>query len=171
MSLSLYDASVPGFIGHLKTLSKLLAKGLAHVENDDSKLIHARLAEDMGDLIFQIQRVSDTAKGLAVRIGGAENVALEDNETDFSALSLRINRTIEILDALPSTSTDGKESSEIVMKTQTGERRFSGKDYVLHFAIPNFYFHFVTAYDILRKEGVPVGKGDYLNVGRFETRK
>ncbi|QSZ37246.1 hypothetical protein DSL72_009340 [Monilinia vaccinii-corymbosi] len=162
MSITLYDISVPPFIKQLKALSKILAKGLAHVNNDESKLIHAKLIDDQGDLVFQIQRLSDTAKGLAVRVGGVENVASEDNETDFAGLYTRINRTIEILEAVPSNSTDGKEKAEITLKIGPHEQKFTAKDYVLHFAIPNFYFHVVTAYDILRKEGVPVGKGDYL---------
>ncbi|KAI9641658.1 hypothetical protein NHQ30_009513 [Ciborinia camelliae] len=200
MSLSLYDVSVPPFIKQLKSLQKILAIGQEHVKNDESKLIHAKLIDDMGDLIFQIQRVSDTAKGLAVRVGGAENVVLEDNETDmahqvmdvslavkdsigrsrsggfnfngyeklqersarFAGLYSRITRTIEILEALPSTCTDGKDSIEIVMKIGSGDLKFTAKDYVVNYAIPNFFFHVVTAYDILRKEGVPVGKKNYL---------
>ncbi|CAD6444219.1 a341564f-9ce1-4bb2-8e92-b550e40686c4 [Sclerotinia trifoliorum] len=162
MSLTLYDVSVPVFVKNLKSLSKLLAKGQAHFEKDESKIIHARLVDDMGDLIFQIQRVADTAKGLAVRVGGAEDVTLEDNETDFAGIYKRINRVIEILESLPSTCTDGKEDAEIVMKAGGHELKFTGKQYVLDFAIPNFFFHVVTAYNILRKEGVAVGKGDFL---------
>ncbi|KAM3065036.1 hypothetical protein ACMFMG_001247 [Clarireedia jacksonii] len=162
MSLSLYDVSVPPFIKNLKILSHLLNKGLAHVSNDESKLINARLIEDMGDLIYQIQRVSDTAKGLAVHVGGAEQVVLKDEEKDFPALQERIKATISILEALSPSSMDNKEEIEVVIQTMVGERKFTGRDYVLGAAIPNFYFHFVTAYDILRKEGVPVGKGDYL---------
>ncbi|TGO47782.1 hypothetical protein BOTNAR_0506g00020 [Botryotinia narcissicola] len=164
MALSLYDISVVPFIKSLKTLSKILAKGQAHFE-DESKIINARLIDDMGDLIFQVQRASDAAKGLAFRVGGAENVALEDNEKDFAGLYTRINRTVEILEALPSTCTDGKEETEVVLKLPKGDLKFTAKDYVLNFAIPNFYFHVVTAYDILRKEGVPVGKFDYLGRG------
>ncbi|ESZ96333.1 hypothetical protein SBOR_3265 [Sclerotinia borealis F-4128] len=162
MSLSLYDISVPPFIKQLKSLQKILNKAQAHVENDESKLIHAKLVDDMGDLIFQIQRISDTAKGFAVRVGGVENVVLVDDETDFAGLHTRINRTISILESLPSNCTDGKETAEIVMKIPSGDLKFSGKEYVLEAAIPNFYFHVVAAYAILRKEGVPVGKYDYL---------
>ncbi|KAF5877664.1 putative family transcriptional regulator protein [Botrytis fragariae] len=167
MAVSLYDISVVPFIKSLKTLStspELLAKGQAHFE-DESKIINAKLIDDMGDLIFQVQRVSDSAKGLAVRVAGAESVALEDNEKDFAGLYTRINRTIEILEALPSTSTDGKEDTEVVLKLPSGDLKFTAKDYVLNFAIPNFYFHVVTAYNILRKEGVPVGKFDFLGRG------
>ncbi|PQE30229.1 Helix-turn-helix-domain containing type protein [Rutstroemia sp. NJR-2017a WRK4] len=162
MSLSLYAVTIPSFIKNLKVLSHLLNKGLNHVSNDESKLINARLIDDMGDLIYQVQRLSDTAKGVAVRMGGAENVVLTDDEKDFPALQTRIEKTISILEALAPTSMDNKEESEIVIKTSSGERKFTGRDYILGFAIPNFYFHFVTAYAILRKEGVPVGKGDYL---------
>ncbi|MBY8978457.1 DUF1993 domain-containing protein, partial [Rhodobacteraceae bacterium NNCM2] len=161
MALTLYDISIVPFIKSLKTLTKLLEKGQAHFE-DESKIINAKLVDDMGDLIFQVQRVSDSAKGLAVRVGGAENVALPDNETDFAGLYKRINSTIEILESLPSTCTDGKEDSEVVLQLPSGDLKFTAKDYVLNFATPNFYFHVVTAYDILRKEGVPVGKFDFL---------
>ncbi|TEY36162.1 hypothetical protein BOTCAL_0564g00070 [Botryotinia calthae] len=161
MALTLYDISIVPFIKNLKTLSKLLEKGQAHFE-DESKIINAKLVDDMGDLIFQVQRVSDSAKGLAVRVGGAENVALPDNETDFAGLYKRINSTIEILESLPSTCTDGKEDLEVVLKLPNGDLKFTAKDYVLNFATPNFYFHVVTAYDILRKEGVPLGKFDFL---------
>ncbi|TGO13283.1 hypothetical protein BTUL_0073g00530 [Botrytis tulipae] len=164
MPLSLYDISVVPFIKSLKTLSKLLAKGQAHFE-DESKIINAKLIDDMGDLIFQVQRATDSANGLASRVCGAENVVLEDNEKDFAGLYTRINRTIEILEALPSTCTDGKEETEVVLKLPKEEFKFTAKDYVLNFSIPNFYFHVVTAYDILRKEGVPVGKFDYLGRG------
>ncbi|KAM0147511.1 hypothetical protein ACHAPG_010536 [Botrytis cinerea] len=164
MALTLYDISIVPFIKSLKTLTtspELLEKGQAHFE-DESKIINAKLVDDMGDLIFQVQRVSDSAKGLAVRVGGAENVALPDNETDFAGLYKRINSTIEILESLPSTCTDGKEDSEVVLQLPSGDLKFTAKDYVLNFATPNFYFHVVTAYNILRKEGVPVGKFDFL---------
>ncbi|APA10872.1 hypothetical protein SS1G_03465 [Sclerotinia sclerotiorum 1980 UF-70] len=162
MSLTLYDISVPLFIKNLKSLSKFLAKGQAHFEKDESKIVHARLVEDMGDLIFQIHRISDSAKGLAVRVGGAEDVVFENNETDFAGIYTRINRVTEILESLPSTCTDGKDDTEVVMKVGPNELKFTAKQFVLDFAIPNFFFHVVTAYNILRKEGVPVGKGDFL---------
>ncbi|RAL64881.1 hypothetical protein DID88_001476 [Monilinia fructigena] len=162
MPITLYDITVPPFLKQLKSLSKILAKGLAHVNNDESKLIHARLIEDQGDLVFQIQRVSESAKGLAVRVAGVEDVVFENNETDFAGLYTRINRTIEILQALPASSLNDKETAEIALKIGDAEHKLHAKDYVLYAVIPNFYFHVTTAYSILRKEGVPVGKGDYL---------
>ncbi|KAA8568150.1 hypothetical protein EYC84_008547 [Monilinia fructicola] len=219
MSITLYDITVPPFLKQLKSLSKILAKGLAHFNNDESKLIHARLIEDQGDLVFQIQRVSESAKGLAVRVAGVEDVVFEDNEADvsfgdfffystaesdvnifglwvrlkgvdhwdlfpagvttsrdrgssghilqpsnqkafqpysylslfFAGLYTRINRTIEILEALPASSLNDKENTEITLKIGDAEHKLHAKDYVLYAVIPNFYFHVTTAYSILRK--------------------
>jgi len=157
---SLYEISVPSFISNLKILSSLLEKGLA--AGKESVLLETKLIADMRGLVYQIQRVSDTAKGLAVRVGGIENVVWEDNETTFPDMQERIKKTIDFLEGVDPKSFEGKEDAEVVMKTQSGERKFKGQDYVIKFAIPNFYFHFVTAYALLRKEGVPIGKSDYL---------
>jgi uncharacterized protein len=98
-------------------------------------------------------------------VGKAEPVALEDNEKTFPELQARLAKTIEILEAVDQKTFDENEETEIVLKFKSGEQKFTGKNYLLYFAIPNFYFHFVTAYDLLRKEGVDVGKINYM--GRF----
>jgi hypothetical protein len=116
----------------------------------------------MGALSFQIQRISDTAKGCAVRVGKVEPVPLQDNETTFPELQARIAKTIEVLEKVDSKTMDGMQDEEVVMKMRDGERKFLGRNYVLNYAIPNFYFHLCMAYAILRKEGVQIGKMDYL---------
>lgn len=162
MSLTLYDITVPPFIRGLKNLSAILEKGRLHASANEASLLESRLIDDMGGLIFQIQRISDTAKGCAIRVGKAEPVAMEDNETTFPELQARITKTIEFLEKLDPKCMDGMEDAEVVLKTRGPDRKFTGKVYVQAYAIPNFYFHLCMAYAILRKEGVPVGKTDYL---------
>lgn len=163
MAITLYEITIPVFIAKFKTLKALLEKGQAYPDKDDQTLISSRLISDMGDLIYQIQRASDTAKGLAVRMGGAENEAFEDNEKTFADAYERIDKTIKFLEKVDEKAINDKEDKEVVMKRQKGDRVFpTGKDYALQFAIPNFYFHITTAYALLRKEGVPVGKLDFL---------
>lgn len=115
----------------------------------------------MGNLIYQIQRVSDIAKGLAVRAGKAEPVVLEDKETTMEELHSRIERTIQILEKVKETDF-AAEDAEVKFVSPKLNMEFTGKSYVLEFAIPNFFFHFVTAYNLLRKEGVQIGKMDFL---------
>jgi hypothetical protein len=169
--LSLYDVSVPVFIRALENMDAFLDKGAAHFAEagrPESELTAARLYEDMAPLTAQIQRASDSAKGLAVRVGGVENVAMPDEEVTIADLKARIAKTIAFLKATPRDGFDGKEDATIEVKTPNRTMVFTGKDYVLGFAVPNFFFHVTTAYALLRKEGVPVGKMDYL--GAVETK-
>ena len=165
MSLSLYDISVPAFIRGFGNLSAILKKaeafadekGIAHTE-----LLQARLYEDMLPLTGQIQRVSDTAKFVPVRIGGVESVAMADEEASFADLHSRIDRTVDFLKTVDPASMVDKEHVEVVIKTRAGSTTFNGRNYLLNFALPNFYFHLTTAYAILRHKGVPIGKLDFL---------
>jgi len=160
--LSLYDITIPPFIKQLQMLSNILEKGQAKFAGSEATILESRLVADMQPLTYQIQRVSDTAKGVAVRLGKAEPEAWADNEKTFPELQERVKKTIAFLEKLDSKSMDGMEEKEIVLKTGGGERKMSGTSYALGFAIPNFYFHSVTTYALLRKEGVDVGKKDYL---------
>ncbi|CAD6506542.1 BgTH12-07769 [Blumeria graminis f. sp. triticale] len=161
--VSLYESSIPVFIKNLKVLAALLAKGSAHSGVTEKQLLESRLISDMGNLIYQIQRVSDTSKGLAVRAAKVEPVALEDKETTMEELQTRIERTITILESVKECNFVA-EDAEVIYVAPTKELKFTGKSYVLEFAIPNFFFHFVTAYNLLRKEGVDIGKKDYLGM-------
>jgi hypothetical protein len=124
--------------------------------------MNARLIEDMTPLTAQIQRMSDSSKGFAVRVGGIENVAMEDNEASFDDLQARITKTIDFLKSVPADAINGKEEANVVLKLPSGEMNFTGLNFTQGFAIPNFYFHMTTAYAILRMKGVPVGKMDFL---------
>jgi uncharacterized protein len=152
MPVSLYEISIPVFIRSLTNLSAILKKGETYATEKGiphAKLLEARLVDDMAALPYQIQRVSDTSKGAAVRVAGIENVAMADNETTFEQLQARIQKTIEVLKSVEPTSMDGKEESPVVLKTGSGEMKFTAKSYLLNFALPNFFFHVSTAYGIL----------------------
>ncbi|RDW87446.1 hypothetical protein BP5796_03140 [Coleophoma crateriformis] len=161
MPVSLYDVTIPVFIQQLKTLAHLLSAGSAHVTSEET-LLNTRLIEDMQPLSYQIQRVSDTAKGLVTRVGKKENVVWEDNEQTMAQLHERIAKTIAYLEKVEPTAFDGTEEEEVVVQFKTAKRTFTGTSYVNTFAIPNFYFHLCMTYALLRKEGVPIGKADYL---------
>lgn len=163
--LSLYDVSVPVFIRALENLDRLLDKGAAYLAEQgrpESELTEARLIADMHPLTYQIQRLSDTAKGTVTRVGGGENVPMADEEVTIADMKARIAKTIDILKAADRAGFDGKEEATIELKTPNRTMTFTGTTYVLGFAIPNFFFHVSMAYALLRKEGVPIGKTDYL---------
>ncbi|RCS24590.1 DUF1993 domain-containing protein [Phyllobacterium salinisoli] len=165
MPLSLYDVTVPAFLRGFANLTEILEKGRAFADEKGmphAELLEARLFPDMAPLTSQIQRASDTAKFAAVRVGQVETVSMEDNEASFDDLQARIAATVTFLKAVPAHSMDGREAAEVELKTGQGSKTFTARDYVLGFAIPNFYFHVTTAYDILRHKGVPIGKLDYI---------
>jgi hypothetical protein len=165
MSLSMYQASVPVFIRQLRNLSEILTKAVAHAEaraEAPSLLIEARLAPDMFAFARQVQIATDTAKGAGARLAGIEVPSFPDNETTFPELQERIAKTIAFLESVPADKVDGSEEREVVMKTRNSEMRFTGQSYLLTFALPNFFFHATVAYAILREQGVPIGKMDFL---------
>jgi hypothetical protein len=165
MTITLHDLTVPAILRGLAALSAILDKGRAYADENGiahAELLDARLYADMAPLTAQIQRVSDTAKGAMVRIGGVENVAMADVEASFEELQARISRTIEFVKAVPREAIDGKEDAKVVLTTPGGDIPFTGRSFVTGFVLPNLYFHITTTYAILRMKGVPVGKLDYL---------
>ena len=170
MALSMYEASVPVFVNALRNLSTLLEKGEAHAvakKIEPSVLLGYRLAPDMRPLTSQVQLASDNSKGPAARLAGVERPSFEDNETTFEALQARIAKTIEFLESIDKAKFEGAESRKVVFPVRGNDVHFNGDAYLLHFALPNFFFHVATAYDILRHAGVEIGKLDYL--GPFRT--
>lgn len=163
--LTLYTLSIPIMIRSLETLSAILTKAVDHattVNTPLENLLTARLVPDMDPLPKQIQRASDSAKGLAVRLCNHEPISLPDTETTFPELQARIASTLEILKEVKPDSTDGKEDQVIEIAAGRNTWQLTGTEYVQKFGLPNFFFHVVTAYGILRAQGVPVGKLDYL---------
>ncbi|MGB5077478.1 MAG: DUF1993 domain-containing protein [Sphingorhabdus sp.] len=165
MTSALYDASVPVFIRALTNLSAILEKGKAFAEDSNIahwELLDARLIEDMAPLTAQVQRASDTAKGLVVRVGQMPNVTMPDEESSFDELQERLTKTIDLLRATPAAMFEGRDHADVILQTPSGDIPFTGESYVYGFAVPNFFFHHTTAYAILRMKGVPVGKLDFL---------
>ena len=164
MSISPYELSIPTFQRGFAVLSKLLDKAEAFAEEKKIKpeiLVNARLSPDMLSLAGQIQRLSDTAKGAASRLTGTEAPSFPDDETTLADLRARIEKTTTYLASVPESAFEGAAERTVVLKTRGGETTFTGKDYLLTFALPNFYFHLTTAYNLLRHNGVPVEKTDF----------
>lgn len=165
MSLSMYQASIPVFLRMLGNLSAILDKAAAHAEAkkiNETVFITARLAPDMLALSNQIQIASDSAKGCAARLAGIEVPSYADTETTFPELKARIEKTVAFLKSIKPEQIDGSEERNINIKQRTRELNLPGQAFLLHYAMPNFYFHVTTAYAILRHNGVEIGKMDFL---------
>jgi hypothetical protein len=165
MPLSIYQTSVPVFSRALNNLSAIVGKAAAHAEArkiDPSVFINARIAPDMFPFSRQVQSASDSAKGCAARLAGVDIPSYADTETTFAELQARIAKTVAFLQSVNVAQFDGSEDRTIVLKLRGREVTFSGQNYLLNFALPNFFFHAVTAYDILRHNGVEIGKQDFL---------
>lgn len=165
MTLSMYQASVPVFIRMLGNLRLLLEKGAAYAEArkfDSTALPDARLFPDMFPLSRQVQIATDNAKGCAARLAGIESPKFEDSERTIPELIGRIDKTLAFLKTLQAAQIDGSEERPITLQLRSGALNFDGQSYLLHFALPNFYFHVTTAYNLLRHNGVEIGKPDFL---------
>lgn len=165
MSLSMYQASIPVFVRMFGNLAAILDKAAVYAEAkkiDPAVLLNARLAPDMHPLTRQVQIASDAAKGCAARLAGVEIPGFVDTESSFAELQARIQKTLDFIQGFSPAQIDGSEEREVVMRFPGAEMKFSGQDYLLHFVLPNFYFHLTTAYAILRHNGLEIGKMDYL---------
>jgi hypothetical protein len=162
MPMSMYQASVPAFLQTLNALSAILAK--AERKIDPTVLLGWRLAPDMFALARQVQIATDLANGCCARLAGAEVPKWPDDETTFAALRARIARTLDFVQSFPPDAIDGSEDRAITLTAGTRELSFTGQQYLVGFALPNFYFHATTAYALLRHCGAPIGKRDFLGV-------
>lgn len=168
MSLSMYQASIPVFLHMLDNLAAILDKAQQHAHDhkiDPQVLLNARLAPDMYPLLRQVQIVSDGVKGCAARLAGIAVPSFADTESSFAELQARIGKTAEFLRSVTPEQFDGSEERAISLSFPGLELKFSGQDYLLNFVLPNFYFHLSIAYAILRHNGVPLGKMDFLGRG------
>ena len=165
MQITMYQASAPRFVHMLKNLSSMLDKAQAHAEArkiDPAALTTFRLYPDMFPLSRQVQVACDVAKGAAARLAGVEVPKHEDTEQTFPELKARIAKTIAFIETIRPEQIDGSEEKDIVVKLGKQEYRFKGMQYLLNWAYPNFYFHVTTAYNILRHNGVELGKRDFV---------
>lgn len=169
MSLSLYDASIPGYARMLRNLSAIFAKAEAHAAANGTDLqsyADARLAPDMASLIGQVQLATDAAKGGAARLAGVTPPSFPDVETTWSELKERIDKTVAFVETIKREQVEGGEDRTVELPVPGRTLTFTARDFLFQFSLPNFHFHVVTAYALLRAQGVPLGKVDYLAGGQ-----
>ena len=166
MTNALYASSIPLFKQMLGGLKSVLAKAEAHAvakKIDPNALLQARLFPDMFPLLKQVQVATDFAKGVAHRLAGADVPAMDDGEQTFADLQARIDKVLALMDGLDAAQFEGAATREIVTQAGTPkEKRFTGQSYLVNYGLPHFFFHTTTAYNILRHNGVEVGKRDYI---------
>ena len=165
MTISMYQASAPRFVNILRNLSAIIEKAEAHCaakKIEPAALTTARLYPDMFPFTRQVQIACDTAKGAVARLAGVDIPKHEDTEQTFAELKARIAKAIDFVESVGAARIDGSEDKDIVLQMRSGERRFKGLQYLLGHAYPNFYFHVTTAYNILRHNGVELGKADFI---------
>jgi hypothetical protein len=165
MNITMYQASVPQFVRMLDNLDSILAKTEAHAlakKTDPAVYLAARLYPDMFPLLKQVQIACDHAKGAVARLAAVPVPKYEDGEQSFEELRTRIGKTRAFIQSVDSEQFAGAEEREISLTIGGHDMNFKGLPYLLGFALPNFYFHLVTAYDILRHNGVELGKRDYI---------
>ena len=165
MTLSMYAASTPAFRRMLGNLAAILGKAAAHADArkiDQGVLLNARLFPDMLPLIKQVQIATDAAKGCVARLAGVDIPKFEDDEANFADLQARIAKTIAFVDSIPAERIDGTEGRDISLQLRERTLEMKGQDFLTNRVLPNFYFHITTAYNILRHNGIEIGKSDYL---------
>ena|SRR5687768_13223170 len=165
MKISMHQASAPRFANILRNLSAILDKAQAFCDAkklEPAALAGCRLIVDMFPLSRQVQVACDSAKGAVARLAGVEIPKHEDTEQTLAELKARIAKTLDFIEGVPAAKLDGSEEREVVLKLRGQDVKFNGLQYLLGFAMPNFYFHVVTAYDILRSNGVEIGKRDFI---------
>lgn len=166
MTITVYAMAMETFIPMLRTLSNLIDKGAEQLKaqgKDPQALVQARLAPDMFALVRQVQIACDHAKNAAARLTGREPPKMEDNEQTLEQLKSRIKRTLEYVEGVSANAYEGAAKRQIVFPLIDDlVVDVNGTQYLRDWALPNFYFHLVTAYDILRNQGVDIGKKDFL---------
>src|SRR5580658_6193793 len=165
MPVSLYDVSIPVLTLSLTNLSAILDKAISHGEAkkiDPKAIPQARLIVDMLPLSAQIQIACDTAKGAAARLAGVPIPKHEDTESTLPELKARVTKTLDFIESIKPEQFQGAETRDIVLQSPNSTLKFTGINYLTNFVLPNFFFHVTMAYALLRKNGVDLGKRDFL---------
>ena len=168
MPLTMYEASVGPFRTQLNALELILVKAATHAAHkgyDPAHLLQARLFPDMFPLLRQVQIACDMAKSGTARLAGMEPPRHEDNETSFDELRARIGKTLAFVDGVDRGLIEGSEERPITVPMRDRTLELGGRDYLFGYVLPNLYFHAATAYNILRHNGVELGKKDFLGGG------
>lgn len=165
MSSLMYQASVPVFDKMLTALDKIIDKTIAHADEsgiEHEAYLRSRLFPDMYTFITQVQIAADHAKGGSARLAEVEVPSYEDNETTFAELKERIAKTLAFIREIDPAKFDGAEGRTVTLVRRAGPLELEGAEYLFERALPNFYFHVTTAYALLRRAGIEIGKRDFL---------
>ena len=166
MSLSLYAASVPVFRQMLGSLDAMLAKASEHAVGtkvDADAYLQSRLFPDMFPLVRQVQIACDFSRGVSARLAGVDVPSHPDDHSTFAELRELIAASLAFIDSLDATKFDGAATRDIVLRPGTPkERSFKGDAYLLHYGLPQFFFHVTTAFALLRHNGIAIGKRDFM---------
>ena len=166
MTSAMYIHSVPVFKQMLTALKTILAQASAHATDkaiEPDALLQARLAPDMFALLKQVQIAADFARGISARLAGVGGPKWEGNEKSFADLDALLAQTLAFLDSVNAAQFEGTEAAEIVLRPGTPkEKKLTGQVYLANYGLPQFFFHVTTAYDILRHNGLPIGKRDFM---------
>jgi uncharacterized protein len=166
MNSPMYTNSVPVFEQFLRALKAILAQADAHAAAksiEPDALLQARLYPDMFPLLKQVQVAADFSRGVSARLAGVEVPAYEGKEKSFADLDALLTQTLQFLDGLKPAQFDGSETKEIVLRPGTPkEKKLNGQAYLATYGLPQFFFHVTTAYNILRHNGLAIGKRDYM---------
>jgi hypothetical protein len=165
MTISMYNASIPVMIKMLGNLEAILDKAIAHAaarKIDDAAFVQARLFPDMFTFARQIRVATDMSKGAGARLAGIDIPKFDDNEKTLPELKARLRKAVDFLKTLTPAQFDGSEERAITLTVGSNTFHFKGLDYLQHWALPHFYFHVTTAYNLLRHGGIEIGKMDYI---------
>lgn len=166
MTSAMYTHSVPVFKQMLTALKAILVQASEHAAAksiEPDALLQARLAPDMFALLKQVQIAADFARGISARLAGVEVPKFEGQEKTFADLDALLTQTLAFLDSVNASQFEGKEGAEIVLRPGTPkEKKLNGQAYLANYGLPQFFFHVTTAYDILRHNGLAIGKRDFM---------
>jgi hypothetical protein len=165
MKVSMYQSSIPPITRSLNNLVAILEKAAAHAEAkkiEPEVLVNSRLYPDMFPLVKQVQLASDISKAGTARLAQVAPPAFEDTEATIPDLVARLRKTVAFLETLKPEQIDGSEDRTVTWKTRTSERSMQGLPYLFNHVLPNVFFHVTTAYNILRHNGIEIGKQDFL---------
>ncbi len=167
MTISYYQLAVKDSLHILANMEHLLDKAVAYCAErkvEDRTMLQSRLFIDMLPFVKQVQLVSDFTKSAAARLSGQEPPKMEDNEASFAELKARLSKTSDYLKTLKDADFNNAATRDIVLPWRKDKPALKGDVFLLQYAIPNIYFHITTAYNILRQNGVPVGKMDFIGL-------
>ena len=165
MATSMYQVSLPVFIKHLNGLAGCMKKAqalYAEKKYDEATLLSYRFYPDMFSFTRQIQAMTDHAKNCTALLAGVEAPKFEDNEKSLAELTARVEKTVAFLNSVKPAQIDGTEEKAVTVKMRDRELNLKGQELLLNRSLPNFYFHATTAYDIMRHNGVELGKRDFM---------